>query len=89
MPVREVLATHTALELGEWNAYERAFGPIDGDWRDENAAQINELLQAILHITVQANSKDGTSPQTTPKHKARPHEMWDEYLRMKKAGEID
>ena len=72
MPVREVLATHTSLELAEWNAYERAYGPIDDDWRDENSAQIHELLQSLLY----AFGGEGT-PE--PRHKTRPSEMWGEY----------
>lgn len=74
MPVREVLAIHSSRELAEWNAYERFYGPIDDDWRDENSAQIHELLQQLLS----AFSGEGT-PE--PRHRMRPSQQWEEYKR--------
>lgn len=88
MPVRDVLAIHSSLELAEWMAYEKAFGPIDDEWRDNTLAEVHELLQGILHITASANSKDGTSAETKPKHFIRPSEVWPEIKRLQARGDL-
>lgn len=69
---------HTSRELAEWAAYEREYGAIDSGYQDEALAQIHELLQAIYHITCQANSEHGRSEGTEPKRFARPGEIWTE-----------
>jgi hypothetical protein len=53
-------------------AYERAFGPIDGAWRDDVIAEMHELLQAILQV-----NSDGDDMRV--KRVTRPGEMWEAY----------
>lgn len=88
MPVREVLATHSSWELSEWMAYEKAYGPIDDDWRDNTLGEVHELLQGLVHLTAATNSKDGKSPETVPKRHVRPYEIWEEHKKRIAKGDI-
>jgi hypothetical protein len=65
MPVREVLARHSAMELAEWAAYEHAYGPLDGAWRDEVMAQMHELTQLVAYLS-------GCQFEENPAPKPRP-----------------
>lgn len=76
-----MLASLTSRELSEWSAYERAYGPIDNDWRDETLAQIHELMQDVRHLTARRVSTNGVSTETVPKRRVRPAELWEEYKR--------
>jgi hypothetical protein len=67
----------TARELTEWQAYERFAGPLNGNWRDEALAQINEIMQSLVHITASVNSTGG-SPETKPQRVVRPWEIADQ-----------
>ena len=55
MSPREVLEKHTSRELEEWMAYERVVGPVDSSWDQEVLAQIHELIQFQLDVTLRAN----------------------------------
>lgn len=79
---------HSSREMSEWMAYEKAFGPIDDEWRDSTLAEIHELLQHIRHINSASSAQNGTSPETIPQHKTRPHELYEEYKRRLARGDV-
>lgn len=37
-------------EIAEWRAFEKAFGPLRDEWRDEALASIHEQLQLIARL---------------------------------------
>ena len=43
-----MLARMSSLEIAEWKAFERAFGPIGNEWRDATQAAVLEQLQFLL-----------------------------------------
>lgn len=43
--VKELLATHTSLELREWMAYELKAGPIGQQWDRRMVADLQYLMQ--------------------------------------------
>ena len=73
----ELLDSVTAFELSEWEAYERAFGPLGPQYRDNALAEIHEQLQMIAYILGAANTgKDQDNPVPEPKQVPRPHEVF-------------
>jgi hypothetical protein len=50
MPVRELLMRIDSHEIGEWMAYERAFGPINDDWQHEALNAIYEQLRIMNNL---------------------------------------
>lgn len=57
VPPRVILSWFDSYELQEMAAYEKYAGPFDDSWGSEVLAQIHELLQQHLIVTVDANSK--------------------------------
>lgn len=52
MPVGELLARTSSLELSEWQAFEREYGPLGperGDWQAANVAYVFAALNAGKH----------------------------------------
>ena len=45
VPVKELLATHTSLELREYMAYEEFSGPLGDVWTREQVTELNYLMQ--------------------------------------------
>lgn len=41
-----MLARIDSRELAEWEAFERAFGPLDYSWRDDMLARLHEIMQS-------------------------------------------
>lgn len=67
MPVPEVLATHSSLELSRWRVYEEAYGPIDSSYVHARLAQIQELLMQIATFTgAQCGDEDSGNPARAP-----------------------
>lgn len=71
MTVDEMLERIPSYELTEWEAYERAFGPLGSVYSENKLADMHELLQAIL---LSFSAEDGKG---TVKHQPRPHEVYD------------
>ena len=50
MTVEQMLAVVSSTELAEWEAYERAFGPIGKHYGDEALANIADTLAILLRL---------------------------------------
>lgn len=59
----------SSYEMTEWQAYEEAFGPVNGMWDRETLAQIHELLQTMAYI---AGAQAEENPVPQPRTKDRP-----------------
>lgn len=57
MRPRDLLAKWDSNDLSEMMAYEEFAGPLDSTWDSEVLGQIHELLQQLLIITIDVNSK--------------------------------
>lgn len=66
MPVKELLATHSSLELRKYMAYERHAGPIGDGWQRDRLDQIHYLLQwnnYLLGAWVTQKGEENPVPQ--------------------------
>lgn len=66
-----------SVEYSQWMAFERAQGPINGEWDQEALANIQEQLQSIAYLLGQAHFTDKThrrGPIPKPEKYPRPHE---------------
>lgn len=75
MSKKELLATHTSLELREWMAYEMHAGPLNSRWRDDIHANSNFLLQCIAFLIgaqLAGGSKDKKNKVPEPQYPTRP-----------------
>lgn len=73
------LARISSLELTEWAAYERAYGPINDRWRDDVLAMIHEALQQIMRLQGAAHftsEKRKNNPVPEPKKIPRPWNLY-------------
>lgn len=61
----------TARELTEWEAYERATGPLNRLYSDDMLALIHEQLQALNYLT---GSQADPNPMPEPVRMPRPDE---------------
>jgi hypothetical protein len=79
MPVSELLARTSSLELTEWMAYERVTGPLDIRLRTEIAAGI-----VAATVTNSAGSKKRAKASdfvpTWFKRKKTPQEIWQDVV---------
>jgi hypothetical protein len=65
MSVRELLASHSARELAEWEAFDRVYG--FGDSKLENVlADIHEQLQLTNHLLGAAHFTPEDEPEANP-----------------------
>lgn len=75
MSVRQLLASMDSAEISEWQAYERAFGPLDRAYGDDMLARIHEQLQLLTHVQGAAGGgKDNPIPE--PKRVPRPPDVF-------------
>lgn len=65
MSVRELLATHTSVELSEWQAFERVYGFGDEHVHDV-LADIHEQLQLTNHLIGGAHFTPEGEPEENP-----------------------
>lgn len=65
MSVRELLATHTAHELSEWQAFDRVYGFGDEHVHDA-LGDIHEQLQLIAHLLGGAHFTPEGEPEENP-----------------------
>jgi hypothetical protein len=79
------MASMTAREYKEWEAYERAVGPIDQQYEREMLAQLHELIQLNNLLTgAQVTKKGKKNPAGKFRKVIRPDELYPALL-----GEID
>lgn len=72
-----MLNSMDSVEYSQWMAFERANGPINGEWNQEVWATVQEQLQTIAYLLSQAHFTDKThrrGPIPKPEHYPRPHE---------------
>lgn len=77
MSVKQLLRSMDSMEYSQWMAFERANGPIGGEWEAEVQAGIHELLQQISYLLGQAHFTDKThrrGPVPKPEKFPRPYE---------------
>lgn len=60
-------------ELSEWQAYERAVGPIGRQYADDMLASIHEQLQFLSYLT---GAQYGENPAPEPQRVPRPNEIF-------------
>lgn len=74
MTASELSDRISSYELTEWQAFERAYGPLGSGYSDDMLAAIHEKLQELLYLTGGLWSSDNTvnAPQRVP----RPHEVF-------------
>lgn len=79
MSVRELLASHTARELAEWEAYDRVYGFGDEKLHEVLAA-IHEQVQLTNHLLGQAHftGEDDENPIPAPTRYPRGGELPEE-----------
>ena len=72
-----MLHSMDSMEYSQWLAFERAHGPINGEWSRETLANIQEQLQSIAYLLWQAHFTDKThkrGPIPKPEHYPRANE---------------
>lgn len=72
-----MLHSMDSVEYSQWMAFERANGPINGEWSQEALANVQEQLQTIAYLLGQAHFTDKThrrGPIPKPERYPRPHE---------------
>lgn len=73
-----MMASITAREYKEWEAYERAVGPIDAQYEREMIVALTELLQVNNLLTgAQVTKKGRKNPAGKFKRMPRPHQYFD------------
>lgn len=75
MSVRQLLHSMDSAEISEWQAYERAFGPLDRAYGDDMLARIHEQLQLLTHVQG-ASSGGKENPVPPPKRVPRPPDVF-------------
>lgn len=66
MRPRDLLATWDSNDLSEMMAYEQFAGPLDSTWDSEVRGQMHELLQQLLLVTIDVNSKKPSKQKVRP-----------------------
>jgi hypothetical protein len=78
MSVKDMLRSMDSVEYSRWMAFERAHGPIGGEWDAEAISSIQEQLQQISYLLGQAHFTDKThkrGPIPKPERYPRPSEV--------------
>ena len=77
MTVEEMLSRISSAEIAQWQAYEKAFGPIGHQYSDDLLASIHEQLQVIAKLSGAALVSDSNdNPVPNPRHTPRPPELF-------------
>jgi hypothetical protein len=83
--VDRMMASMSAREYKEWEAYERAVGPLDQQYEREMMAQLHELIQLNNLLTgAQVTKKGKKNPAGKFRKVIRPEELYPALL-----GEVD
>lgn len=65
-----------SYEIGEWMAYERAFGPINSDWRDLALVAIHNQLAILNKMTGAAHFGENNPIKDEMPPLPKPSEMY-------------
>lgn len=87
-----MLARMTSRQLSEWMAFEKADGPIGGQYEQEVLASIHEQLQAIAHLLGAAHFTDKEHPDNPvpePIRYPRPDEVFPSKAAIETKAELD
>lgn len=78
-----MMAGMTAREYKEWEAYERATGPLDSKYEREMMSQLHELIQLNNILTGASLTKRGKkNPAGKFRKVARPEHLTNPYLHL-------
>lgn len=77
MTVRELLDRIDSRELAEWDAFERAYGPLGNSYEHEALASIQEELQKIQYIIGMGHFGE-ENPVPKPDPYPRPRDVFKE-----------
>jgi hypothetical protein len=72
-----MLHSMDSVEYSQWMAFERAHGPLRGEWDQEALASVVEQLQTVAYLLSQAHFTDKThkkGPIPKPERYPRPYE---------------
>ncbi|AEV52073.1 hypothetical protein [Rhodococcus phage REQ1] len=73
MTVEQMLAVVSSTELAEWEAYERAFGPIGKSYGEQALASISDTLAILLRLY---GEQFDDNPVPVPSKYPRPSEWY-------------
>lgn len=74
MPVRELMRTHTARDIAEWQAYDLMYGLTD-PYVSDVLADIHEAVQFVSHVVAAQYGEEGDdNPVPPPTRYPRPAE---------------
>lgn len=65
----------SSYEIAEWQAFEKAFGPLGNDYEKETLATIVDLLNVLIYTNGKIAYGD-KNPVPEPKKYPRPHEAF-------------
>lgn len=69
IPVKELLATHTSLEIREYMAYEQFAGPIGNDYLRDKIGDLHYMAQWTNYLLGAWATKEGDkNPMPEPKY---------------------
>lgn len=74
--MREMLEHVDSYEIGEWMAYERAFGPIGSDWSDAALMAIHSQLAVLNKMTGAAHFGENNPVQGDMPMLPKPSEFY-------------
>ena len=58
MPVGELLERTTSAELGEWQAFEKAYGPLGSSYAEHRLADILDAVQSLEWTVLCVNTTE-------------------------------
>lgn len=73
MTVGQMLSVVPSHELAEWEAYERAFGPLGKSYTNEVLANVSDSLAVLLRLY---GEQFDDNPIPIPSKYPRPHEWF-------------
>lgn len=76
MTVDDLLNNVSSQELAEWEAYERALGPVGRQYDQDMLARIHEQLQMLTYVVGATNSEKDKNPVPEPQQVPRPADVF-------------
>lgn len=74
MTVAELLERTSSAELGEWQAFERAYGPLGREYGDHMLASLVDAVKQLEYATICLQVEDPDDVET-PLPVARPYDV--------------
>lgn len=84
-----MMASMTARQYREWEAYERATGPLDSEYEREMFAQLHELIQLNNLLTGRPQKRGGKNAAGKFRKAPRPEHLTNPYLHMDEEEDDD